>query len=287
MPTWNEAGARWLRERRFKASIEHDRAKLAWLEPRLGHLELEAIDHDLVAAIAAEKVVATSMATANRYLALIRAILRRACLLWEWIRRVPPIELYPEPKRRIRWLTRHQVAVLLQELPAHQRYLVLFALATGLRQANVLQLEWSQVDLERRLAWIHADQAKARREIRVPLSAAAIAVLEACQGKHARYVFTFRGKPLRAANTRAWREALKRAGIEDFKWHDLRHTWASWHAQEGTPLFVLQELGGWSSEAMVKRYAHLAPHHFAQHAEVVGQLLLPLTSTSDETLADF
>lgn len=282
MPTWTEAGARWLQERRFKATIAEDRAKLEWLEPRLGHLELEAIDHDRVAAIAAEKAAATSTATANRYLALVRAILRRACSVWGWIQRPPPIELYPEPKRRIRWLTRHQVAVLLHELPSHQRHLVLFALATGLRQGNVLELEWSQVDLDRRLAWIHADQAKARREIRVPLSGAAIAVLEVCKGKHAQFVFTYRGKPLRSANTRAWRRALERAGIENFRWHDLRHTWASWHAQEGTPLYVLQELGGWSDEAMVKRYAHLAPHHYAQHAEAITQLLLPLADPATD-----
>jgi len=46
------------------------------------------------------------------------------------------------------------------------------------------------------------------------------------------------------ANNHAWRKALKRTGIEDFRWHDFRHTWASWHVQAGTPLNVLQELGG-------------------------------------------
>jgi len=57
-----------------------------------------------------------------------------------------------------------------------------------------------------------------------------------------------------------------RAGIDDFRWHDLRHTWASWHVQAGTPLHVLQELGGWETPAMVRRYAHLAPEHLAEHA---------------------
>lgn len=58
-------------------------------------------------------------------------------------------------------------------------------------------------------------------------------------------------------------KALKRAGIEDFRWHDLRHTWASWHVQGGTPLFALQELAGWETERMVRRYAHLAAEHLA------------------------
>jgi len=65
-------------------------------------------------------------------------------------------------------------------------------------------------------------------------------------------------------NTKAWRNALKRAGIIDFRWHDLRHTEASWHVQAGTPLHVLQELGGRESVEMVCRYAHLSSEHLAE-----------------------
>ncbi|HYA58847.1 MAG TPA: tyrosine-type recombinase/integrase, partial [Burkholderiaceae bacterium] len=60
---------------------------------------------------------------------------------------------------------------------------------------------------------------------------------------------------------------LERAAISDFRWHDLRHTWASWHVQGGTPLFALQELGGWESAEMVRRYAHLAADHLAPYTE--------------------
>jgi hypothetical protein len=62
-----------------------------------------------------------------------------------------------------------------------------------------------------------------------------------------------------------WFHALKRAGIENFRFHDLRHTWASWHVQNGTPIFALQELGGWMTEKMVRRYAHLAADHLAAY----------------------
>jgi integrase len=68
-------------------------------------------------------------------------------------------------------------------------------------------------------------------------------------------------------STKAWYAALERAGVEDFRWHDLRHTWASWHVQNGTPLYALQEMGGWSSAEMVRRYAHLAADHLAPFAE--------------------
>ena len=73
---------------------------------------------------------------------------------------------------------------------------------------------WSQVDLTRRCAWIHADQAKARKAIAVPLSAAAVIVLREQMGKHPEVVFTYRGKPIRQVNTKAWRSALKAAGID-------------------------------------------------------------------------
>jgi integrase len=61
----------------------------------------------------------------------------------------------------------------------------------------------------------------------------------------------------------AWDKAKRRAGIEDFRFHDLRHTWASWHVQSGTSLPELMELGGWSSYEMVLRYAHLAPERLS------------------------
>ncbi|MEB0165515.1 tyrosine-type recombinase/integrase, partial [Glaciimonas sp. CA11.2] len=62
-------------------------------------------------------------------------------------------------------------------------------------------------------------------------------------GKHNLYVFTYKGKPVIQVNTKAWRLALVRAGIENFRWHDLRHTWASWLTQQGVPLNVIQEMG--------------------------------------------
>ena len=85
-------------------------------------------------------------------------------------------------------------------------------------------------------------------------------------GKHPDSVFTYRGRPVKKCNTKAWRKALKKVGISDFRWHDLRHTWASWHVQNGTPLHALQELGGWSDIRMVQRYAHLAPEHLSEYA---------------------
>jgi integrase len=72
-------------------------------------------------------------------------------------------------------------------------------------------------------------------------------------------LFTHRGEPIRWELTNSgWHSALERAGIKDFRFHDLRHTWASWHRQAGTSCDELKDLGGWKSRQMVDRYAKFA-----------------------------
>jgi integrase len=88
--------------------------------------------------------------------------------------------------------------------------------------------------------------------------------------KHSEFVFTYKGEPIKQCNTKAWKKALSRAGIENFRWHDLRHTWASWHVQNGTSLQELQQLGGWSSFKMVLRYAHLNSDQLKRAAERIA-----------------
>lgn len=153
------------------------------------------------------------------------------------------------------------------------RDIVLFALATGLRQGNVTALRWSQLDLERKTGWIGGEQAKCGEDIHISLNALALEVLHRQLGNHPERVFTYAGRPITWVNTRGWRNALIRVGISDFRWHDLRHTWASWLVQNGTPLYALQEMGGWKSSEMVRRYAHLAPAQLAQHAAITDSLL--------------
>ena len=133
---------------------------------------------------ATAKLKEAAKATTNRYLALMRSILLRARDEWEWIDKVPKVRLFKESASRERSLTREQAGTLLAELPQHLRDLVLFSLATGLRQSNVLKLEWSQINLEQRHAWIHAWQSKNRRPIAIPLNEAAYTVLIRQKRKH-------------------------------------------------------------------------------------------------------
>lgn len=265
--SWNEAVVRWLKETSHKATHENDKMHLRWLDKHLSGIKLKDINRDkLDLILEAKKSEGVSNSTVNRVLEIVRAILRKAAYEWEWLDRAPKVRMLPKPKRRIRWLTQKEVEKLLHELPSHLRAMVIFSLETGLRQKNVTHLKWSQLDVERKCAWIHPDQAKARRAIPVPLSERALLVLQELKSVHEEFVFTYKGKPVHQPNNWAWRKALQRAGIENFRWHDLRHTWASWHIQKGTPMHVLQELGGWSCAEMVRRYAHLSSEHLSPYA---------------------
>ena len=145
-----------------------------------------------------------------------------------------------------------------------------FALSTGCRASEITGLEWNRVDLARGTAWLNHTKNGTPRG--VPLNADAVAVLQEQLGNHPQFCFTYRGTPIRwdVTNT-AWHNALGKAGIEDLRFHDLRHTWASWHRQSGTSCDELKDLGGWKSRSMVDRYAKFATDNLARAAARIEQ----------------
>ena len=264
--TWDEAKKSWMKESKEKASYTNIVAALDYADTFLAGKFLDEIDSELLNDIRdAKKETGVENATVNRIMEVVRAALNNA-KGERWIDYVPVIKMLKEPEIRVRWLLHTEAERLLDTLPSHTEAAARFSLATGLRESNVTGLEWSQVDIARSMAWVHADQAKAGKAIGVPLNDEALKVIKAQKGKHPTRVFTYKGKPVRKFNTEAWRKALKCAGISNFRWHDLRHTWASWHVQSGTPLHALQVLGGWSDIRMVQKYAHLSSEHLAEFA---------------------
>ena len=268
--TWDEAASKWLLTTQDNKSYQRNVKKVAWLSTYLAGKQLVQVDRHLIQKIGSIKKDKTTGANANRYLAVISSVLHKA-YRWDWLPKVPSIERYSEPKKRVRWLTRVEFKQLKECLPKHLKAMVQFSVATGLRQSNVKLLKWSQVDRGRRVAWINADEAKGGEAIGVPLNSDAIEALDMASGRHKEFVFTSKsGQVLNLPNNSEWRRALVQADIKNFRWHDLRHTWASWHVQNGTPLYVLKELGGWKTLAMVEKYAHLAPEHLASYADNVS-----------------
>ena len=268
--TWQQAVVRWLEEHPDRRGMESVLSLLRKANQTLGDRNLDEIHRSRLSfLLSSYRATGVKNSTVNNLLTVIGTILN-AAKDWEWMDTVPTVDKLPVSDRRLRWLSREEADRLLAELPAPLKPMVRFSLATGLRKMNVAQLEWSQVDLDRRVAWIHADQAKGKRLITVPLNVDAVVVLREQQGQHPRYVFVQDGQPILRPIAAGWYPAVKRAGLAGFRWHDLRHTWASWHVQAGTPLLVLKELGGWATLDMVLRYAHLAPDHLAEHAERIS-----------------
>lgn len=270
--TWEEAVIRYLEETQHKRSRKDDILRLRWLDEHLAGRTLEQIDRDHMDRVIARKAHRTP-ATQNRYLGLVRSILRRAHRDWGWLDNPPNIRMRVEPTHEARWLTRGEFERLRAALPEHLRPPVDFTVATGLRQANVFGLQWRNVDLHRRTAWVHAHKAKANRSIAVPLNSVAMAALRRVEGNHPDHVFTYRGKPMKRFATETWAQALEKADLPGVRFHDLRHTWASWHVMNGTSPRDVMELGSWSDYRMVLRYTHLAADHLADAAERVTKSL--------------
>jgi integrase len=264
---WQDAVVQYLEDNVEKRSLRDDKDHLLKLDPylrgfRLRDLNMNAL-RPFIQARKQKDGVANS--TVNRALEIVRRILYVARDEWGWIVRVPKIRMLKEPKRRVRFLDDEEANRLMAVLPEHLAPVVRFALATGCRMSEILRMEWSRVDFDRRVAWLDPGTTKNGDGRGLPLNRDAVLSLRSVQSQNDRWCFTYKGKRMLKVGS-AWKRALKRAGIEQFRFHDLRHTWASWHVMNGTTLQELMELGGWKSFEMVLRYAHLAPEHLSKAA---------------------
>ncbi|RSW78822.1 site-specific integrase [Klebsiella aerogenes] len=310
--TFEEACLRWLEEKADKKSLDTDKGRIGfWIEHFEGMKIKDITEAKIYAAVSRmqnrkakeiwqqrvdaavrkgkdapefeAKPVTTS--TKAKHLALMKAILRAAERDWKWLEKAPVIKIPSVRNKRVRWLEHEEAKRLIDECPEPLKSVVKFALATGLRRSNIINLEWQQIDMQRRVAWVNPEDSKSNRAIGVALNDTACKVLRDQIGNHHKWVFVHTRawhrpdssltpaiRKMRVDDNRAWNSACKRAGIEDFRFHDLRHTWASWLIQSGVPLSVLQEMGGWESIEMVRRYAHLAPNHLTEHARQIDSI---------------
>jgi len=281
---WSDACTRWLTET-TKRTKRKDVEILSWFAEHLKDADVQGITREVIDELRALKAEETSPATADRYMALLRAILRKCVNDWQVLGAAPHVPMYRPQSAEPRFLSQTEFQRLLEELPEHLKLAARLAVLTGLRMRSMLSLEWSRVDLKRRSAWIPGERMKAGRTHGVPLSTSAIEVLNQLRklSPDSVRVFTWRGKPVDDCNGHAFKSAVERAGLVPLRWHDLRHTWASWAVQRGVTLHELMQLGGWNSYAMVFRYAHLAPDHLAEAAEKIAILPHKIRHTRNAT----
>ncbi|WP_186198970.1 tyrosine-type recombinase/integrase [Burkholderia gladioli] len=277
--TFEEAAVRFLREcegqRDYATKLRH---VAYWREKFTGQSVRSLTSDTIIDALPTHRLVdgkpiePLTGATRNRYISTIKRMLN-LCEEWEWIDRVPKLPKYHEPEVRVRWEPPEVITALIRALRLPwMRDAAIVAVATGMREGELFGLTPAQIDLANCNAWITHAGAKSKRARSVPLNDDAMSILTKRVKTAGRLVFT-RGEGLEAKiqqiDKRDFERACKIVGIKDFHWHDLRHTWASWHVQCGTPLMVLKELGGWETIQMVQKYAHLAPSHLAEHAGTV------------------
>jgi integrase len=204
-----------------------------------------------------------SVGSINRKLDVLSAMLGCAR---KWGVEVPPVKVSDHkliaPEARTRWITPAESERLIAAAAPHIQPIIRFALLTGLRLGNILALDWQQVNLP---AGIIAVRVKSKlpggKLLEIPISSACRALLEQQQPKATGAVFTRqfkngrRPEPLSKVR-KAFVSACRQAGINDFRFHDLRHTAASWLVQRAVPLDVVQAILGHSHIAMTQKYAH-------------------------------
>lgn len=230
-----------------------------------GTTPLALIDQDALDRGAKKLYPTAAASTRNRqFYAIASSILHHAARRG-WCS-TPIIERPATPVGRIRWLTIDEADRLIAACSDHLRPLVIFMLYTGARAGEALWLDWRDLDLSR--AHVQFPKTKNGDARGVGLHPRAVAALANLKGRTSEVFRRPDGKPYcrarsaddTSAGTRiknAFRGACGRAGILDFHPHDCRHTWATWHYTENRDIGGLMKLGGWKSERMVMRYAHV------------------------------
>lgn len=214
-------------------------------------------------------------ATVNRELTLLKHMFTKA-IDWEKARTNPvkAVKLLREANTRVRFLTDDEEARLLGACSPNLRPLVIAALHTGFRRGELLSLRWCDVDFENGLVTVEAGYTKNGERRSVPLSRTLRTILEHHRQEQAEteHVFhTRRGSRYVSAAT-TFKKSVERAGLTNFRFHDLRHTFASRLVMGGQDIRTVQELLGHKSITMTLRYSHLSPTHRAKAVAILDRL---------------
>lgn len=173
---------------------------------------------------------------------------------------VNKVRMLKEAPGRLRYLSAEEIQKLLEVSAPHLKAIVLTALESGMRKGELLDLMWDNIDLEHGLILLKQTKTGERREIPMTdtLKELFIGLRKQTDGK---FVFlSSRGKPL--GNIRqAFETACRKVDIEDFRFHDLRHTFASHLVMSGADIRTVQEVLGHKTLQMTERYSHLSPAH--------------------------
>jgi integrase len=266
-PRFADAAARYLEESRDLRSADITAWHVRLLTPSLGTLQLNQIhDRTLERFIADRLADGVTATTINRSLEVVRTVLNRAARAYRddegrpWLEGVPPLITKLRESRRAPYpITWEEQDRLFPRLPARLARMVLFAVNTGLREANVCGLQWTWEvfvpEVNRSVFVIPPDAFKSKRAHVVILNDVAWSIIEEQRGKDPIWVFPHRGKPVDSMNNTAWQRARREVGLRAVRIHDLRHTFACRLRAVGVSMEDREVLLGHANHSMAGHYA--------------------------------
>jgi integrase len=216
-------------------------------------------------------------ATANRLIATLKHCIHKGyqweMLSEETLKRIRQVKLLEENNRRLRYLSKEECQSLINTCHGNTKDIVITAVNTGMRKGEILGLTWDNVDLKHGFILLHMTKNGERREI--PINDTLRSVFQSITRRlDIPYVFydSVTGKPYQDVK-RSFNTALRRAGIKDFHFHDLRHTFASHLVMAGVDITTVSRLLGHKSLTMTLRYSHLAPSHMVNAVDILDRNL--------------
>jgi integrase len=207
--------------------------------------------------------------TVNKEIKCLKLVMNKA-IEWGQLDRNPvaKVKFLREPQRKLRFLDTDEIGRLIDSCPSQLMPVIITALHTGMRRGEILDLNWENVDLNNRIIYLTDTKSGVSREI--PINSMLFNLLKGLQKRADNsYVFTNKlGNRYRDVRT-AFKTTLRNAGIKNFRFHDLRHTFASHLVMSGVDLLSVKELLGHKELEMTLRYAHLSPDHKKAAVEVL------------------
>lgn len=274
---------------------ERQHHQLLWWRGQIGHLKL----CDVTQFVIADKrnvlhARPLQPATVNHYLAALSGVFTHAMKNWAWINKNPVslVTKPPLPPGVVRYLTPEELARLLRAARAEEKKpiydIIVLALATGARKNELLTIKLADVDSERKRIIIHDTKNHESRGLHISGEALQIVRCYADnQEKRQIYLFEYALRHVPLTIETEWRRVRAKARLDNFRFHDLRHTFASYMAMNGESTMVISEALGHKKLEMVKRYAHLCDSHTGNAiADMTSKFIFSASPTSQTHPAD-
>lgn len=256
----------------FSTYNRHDRISINRLEPYFKDKYIYEITPQMIERYKAKRLETVSPASVNRELATLKNMFTMA-IKWGYVKTNPAkeVKLLKEPPGRLRYLKPEEVKALFPSCSDHIRPIIVTALNTGMRKGELQKLKWADVDFKNRK--ITVVEAKNNESRVVPINKTLHKELFSLSKKSkGEYVFSDENGLPYGDIKKSFLKALNQAKIEDFRFHDLRHTFGSYLVMQGVNLKTVQQIMGHKDIRMTMRYAHLSPEYVQKAVETLDKV---------------